>query len=103
MSITRCPECNKIISTRFPMHDCVPEEPVMAHIRKPFRRSLRTTNNCAAVQDPAPATLCGSPVTDRDWGFSSVVHAGQLTKAANGFVSNWNGCPFCLEKARTSK
>ena len=26
MSVGRCPECGKVISLRFPIHDCKPKE-----------------------------------------------------------------------------
>lgn len=39
MSIAKCPECGKLISLRFPVHDCTPRKKPPKVKRQPRRKA----------------------------------------------------------------
>ena len=58
------------------------------HVRKAYRRVDRRIRSLN--QQVAPATICGAPVTDRDWTTSDA------KRASAGEREKFNVCPECL-------
>lgn len=64
------------------------------HVRNHGRRRAR-----ARLTSPAPesATVCGAPVTDKDWDRTTVLDIARRSGKSDSRFVDWNVCPACLD------